>query len=498
MTLESNLTAFAQAVAGDVKALFESMGHIHKSVLKYGASANGVTDSSAAIAAAIAACPDGGTVYFPPGTYAINAPIVLGKPMTLRGSGATIRGGSSPTGALATEGCHIYVTSGDVIIDGLRFTTPITTITPQASPSAAIYIENAPRVKVTRCAFTGPGISGIIVTGPGSLSCEISDNTLTNVTDGIMYSVNGASYTRAVRNTIADAPLNAMSGWGNGATPNRGCLVASNIISNYGRVAIEDGTNCYETRVIGNQISGGGSVEQGIALSIVSVRPYIAENTVTDWVNDGIETTGSGATVLRNVLSQRAAGRKGTGTGIIVNNYTQSTKTGATVSHNVIEDASVGINAAQAPGTVLVNENTIIGGSRGVFADISDAETALHVVGNKVLFKDSLTSDDRAAFEMYSSAATGLRGCTVLNNHVRYVSPAANSSGGDWCVKILANDMTVAGNVFDGGGVATPQLGVSGATSSGAVVLNNRLLRGAELNIGSYPSVVSTGNVTTA
>jgi len=68
----------------------------------YGAVGNGSTDDKAAIQSAIDALSDGGTVYFPPGTYIVSAALVIGsgdKSIKLVGAGghfplATLTGGS--------------------------------------------------------------------------------------------------------------------------------------------------------------------------------------------------------------------------------------------------------------------------------------------------------------------------------------------------------------------------------------------------------------------
>lgn len=68
-------------------------------VTQYGAVNDGVTDPREAIRRAISAAPVGGTVYFPPGTYAApwvdpqtaGAYIEVTKPLTFKGDGATLR-----------------------------------------------------------------------------------------------------------------------------------------------------------------------------------------------------------------------------------------------------------------------------------------------------------------------------------------------------------------------------------------------------------------------
>lgn len=57
------------------------------SVKNYGAVGDGVTDDTAAIQRAIDACPTGGTVSFPAGTYAINSTVYLRSGITITGAG---------------------------------------------------------------------------------------------------------------------------------------------------------------------------------------------------------------------------------------------------------------------------------------------------------------------------------------------------------------------------------------------------------------------------
>jgi hypothetical protein len=60
-------------------------GELAYDVKDYGAVGDGVTDDTTAINAALTACPEGGVVYFPPGTFIISAPIVLKRNRTLMG-----------------------------------------------------------------------------------------------------------------------------------------------------------------------------------------------------------------------------------------------------------------------------------------------------------------------------------------------------------------------------------------------------------------------------
>ena len=84
-------------------------------VQDYGAVGNGTTDDTAGIQAAVNAAqsPNGGTVYFPPGTYQAGEVTITGDDITLRGDGATIRRGSNIT--------TLSIRSNRVTLAGLTF-----------------------------------------------------------------------------------------------------------------------------------------------------------------------------------------------------------------------------------------------------------------------------------------------------------------------------------------------------------------------------------------
>ena len=81
-------------------------------VTAYGATGNGTTDDAAAITAAIAACPAGGTVFVPPGTYRVATGISVGKPITLCGAhsgGSIIAGTGISIVTVAVAGSHTVI-----------------------------------------------------------------------------------------------------------------------------------------------------------------------------------------------------------------------------------------------------------------------------------------------------------------------------------------------------------------------------------------------------
>lgn len=99
----TNLTSDLSTINSSLSGKAADSSVVHKgdvviNVKDYGALGNGTADDTAEITAAIAACPDGGTVYFPPGTYIVSSPIVLVSNITYRGSsraGSVIKAASA-------------------------------------------------------------------------------------------------------------------------------------------------------------------------------------------------------------------------------------------------------------------------------------------------------------------------------------------------------------------------------------------------------------------
>lgn len=110
----------------DLNAALAQIGDLATNVKDsaYGAVGNDSTDDFAAITAAIAATPEGGVVYFPPGEYRVSAPIVLKRNRTYRGSHSPrwqYRGGSpcviKPHATLFSGGSLIHIPDKEITSD---------------------------------------------------------------------------------------------------------------------------------------------------------------------------------------------------------------------------------------------------------------------------------------------------------------------------------------------------------------------------------------------
>lgn len=76
------------AIAAQADTNTNRLGQMTVNARGYGATGDGVTDDTAAINAALTACPEGGEVFFPVGRYVITAPILLQRNRGLRGQHA--------------------------------------------------------------------------------------------------------------------------------------------------------------------------------------------------------------------------------------------------------------------------------------------------------------------------------------------------------------------------------------------------------------------------
>lgn len=108
-TTPANTDMIPLARPGDTTARYTTVSALYDTtastlnVKEYGALGDGTTDDTATIAAAVAACPEGGEVYFPRGTYRLSGTITISKAITISGAGY--------------ESC-IYLTTSD---DGFLF-----------------------------------------------------------------------------------------------------------------------------------------------------------------------------------------------------------------------------------------------------------------------------------------------------------------------------------------------------------------------------------------
>jgi hypothetical protein len=109
-----------QAASGGGSANVLSVFNVQDSA--YGATGNGTTDDTTAIAAALSAASAGGIVYFPPGTYLVSSPLPVTSGIWILGAGreASVMKGASGfpyanQNGVFQFGSHVSTTSGPTI-----------------------------------------------------------------------------------------------------------------------------------------------------------------------------------------------------------------------------------------------------------------------------------------------------------------------------------------------------------------------------------------------
>lgn len=338
---------------------------------------------------------------------------------------------------------------------------------------------------------------GVLVKGSSNVDTEVTDNYISGG-GGIVYSYSGASRTLAARNTIIGALGNGMSGTGNGGagTYNKDCRVVDNVIISPGRMGIEDWSQCRDTVIKGNIIQSPGALEaDGFGISAVGEKSVIEGNEISDYLNYGIEANGAATAINNNRIRQVDNGKIHTGVAIIINAHGTGVETGAVVVNNAIDNSHRAISVIESAGHVVVSNNTILDSVNGVNINSTSAKTSFHCEGNVIKFTPPISgTTQRSAFNTYSTNNTGCKFAKIVNNLVQYESSAGpgTSSQGEWFVKVSTDNVLIAMNVFDAGGIANaggnPRVGGVGVTSTGLAIIANKFLNGATFSTAGFTS----------
>jgi hypothetical protein len=409
------------------------------SVKDFGAVGDGVTDDTAAIAAAITATPDGGQVVFPRGTYCIGSAgvaITSRNNLALVGAGATLKitavstlpsmpWGGSPNSILFTS-CVRCSISG-FVIDGGSFVTH------------AIGMLNC-----TECVISGNVMhdvdgNGAAVNSSNGLRNTYRDNTIYDSTRGfwIGYVSNTAHMERDVlieSNVVRDcnATAIAVSAIGGSVIGNRcdNCAGSGIIVTGLNGVRASDivisGNYCInnlfhgiQSDVIAGSAGMAASVTRGItccgnvcignaASGIYCVNAEmwsIANNIVADNNIYGIVVDGlfSNVSVTGNTcFDSRSGGSRTQGRGIIINNQSVALCANVSVSGNVCaNNIQYGISCVTV-GTRLLDNVALSGNictSSGVGLFVAEATVGAM---SRIVVSGNVCADNTTDFRMSS------------------------------------------------------------------------------------------------
>jgi hypothetical protein len=442
---------------------------------------DGTTDNTSGLVSAFAAAA-GGVLEFEQGkTYVHNDPLVPASNTLIRGNGATLKAGSSKTGALSTSGRQLDLTSvSGVTVQDLLFVAPASAYGALTVP-ATIRIANATGCSVLRCQFLSTGVQdAVFVRGSASVDNRVEENYLDG--SGITYSYDAASRTICRNNTILNAAQNGLTGTGNHATLyNQDCLVEGNHVITAGRMGIEDfgktSGSILRDNVIVNSVS--------IGISAVGRNSLLAGNTVIDPGSYGLEAASNGTRLEANNVRFVSATPN---LGVSLNNNAGLAFKGCVLVGNYFEGCTYGFQPTSTVLSVLLQANSFI--NCGVGITTTSGTGHFTIVGNQ--FRWTVAG---AADRIGVSAGANT---VVAGNTFAWESGAGGGTGAMICVKPSGDYGLIHGNLFDGGSVSSPSapdgINTSGATPAGVRVVNNAFVGGAAFQTANFVNLLRYGN----
>lgn len=207
-------------------------------VKSYGAVGDGVANDTTAINDTITAAPAGSAIYFPPGTYLINAVIDVTKKLRLFGLGATITS--------ATNQTMIEINADEVEISGINITGTLANTT-----QIGVNVDDQYKFKIRGCTFTNVGLYGARV-----------QNTIDTYQSGNFFDCNFVTCSHGIFSDSRGEYFSVIGGAFIGCTGralwiNSGNVIVSgvNIVQNAYGLYMSSGTNNAHGIVVGCNIN---------------------------------------------------------------------------------------------------------------------------------------------------------------------------------------------------------------------------------------------------
>lgn len=412
----AGLAGASTAHAAPLRTAKESTTNVKDAA--FGAAGDGQTDDTAAIQAAIDDAPDGGTVFFPPGRYLVQAAgarILAGRSgLTFAGSGAAVStlvvgGGSAATRVLELS------RDSNVEVRDLGFDA-----SGNAAALAGVYAsspEGQSGIAVRRCSFTGFMKGGAVTTAAAVYIWPA---------DGV--DVEDSSFVDCGRGITIDQPVGQVRVSGNDVSTTDAANMATGIYVrratgvSQADVVISDNTvrgarldpsgvgaeghgiavyRCQDVRVLNNHSEGNG---RGILISTASFGAVVQGNTVSDNNDAGIRVEPE---ITSRDISVGAGGvRRGV---TIVGNVSHDNKSIGTPTG---ANTGIGITASYAAGSTISGNVVSANSGDGIHCD-SDRVV---IVGNVVFdnwtgYTAEPTNGRRGGIRLYAGS-----GCTVVGN----------------------------------------------------------------------------------
>jgi membrane-bound inhibitor of C-type lysozyme len=464
------------------------------SVKDFGAVGDGVTDDTAAIQAAINS---GAKVVtgVQGETYIINNTLLMLSNVTLDMNNATIKGGSSKTGFLNSDGIHIRMSGlTNTCVRQTKITPPVTPCSLSGSLYKAAIVADTVSTYcvVEKCDITLTSTS--IVEGISIQNadyCVVQSNKLTNA--GIRYSSGGRCNTVIDNTVIAEA----IGGTADATRAAYGNVVKNNLLIGPIRMGIEDfsqpGTSELRgTRIEGNTIIGSGSPTY-FAISAVSHYTVISNNMIRNWPTGYAIEIGEnyGISIIGNSIFWDD-GNPNSVTAIQSNEAATTTEVGANViSGNSISNATMAILLRSVAHTV-VNGNSF----RGCYKILE---------GQNALSRATFTNNNIKISTPVTGGATRYQvivgGSSIVeNNNVFFETASSGGTGTEAVFGVPYGNCIVANNLVDGNSITSSggapfAFGSNGGTGSNVKFLNNIMIGGARVTYNFFTDIFTHGNV---
>jgi Pectate lyase superfamily protein len=443
----------------------------------FGATGNGTTDDTAAIAAAIAATPVGGTLFFPTGNYLVSgsgsAFFTITNLIHVEGAGSGVQGGGGTTFLLAagtptTRDLFHIVGVTDTTIRGYSFKNfNVGTV----SGSGGRHVFHFDTTAGTTTNFAEVLIDS--VTMPTAVSAGGNSVFLNN---GIGTNTNGGTFNFTIQNCFIGGGLKFLNA---GDT----LRVLNNVITgpNTG-VICQQIAGAGQLIVSGNNItSSAGAIRVDQGISPVIVFNEVESGGTTEANNALVDITGDVASISSpKIINNQIQGISGTPTLIRI-----ARAAGAFIDGNRLATASAYahiVNTVDAIGTTVGAGNTFLGGGPNI-ADSGAATT------------DPL--EQWTAYTPVAAATTGTFtasarfkqiGKTVyVNISVTYTSAATGT------LTVTLPTTSLSNAVISGKEVATTGLGVAGFVLAGGNSMSVLTAAGGQI-LGSGSIIVLTGS----
>ena len=475
--------SFTQSGTGATVRTVDSKLKDTVSVKDFGAVGDGVEDDTAEIQAAIDSLPNGGVVFFPPGTYRIARTIgtndrwgvkVTQSNITLKGQQAVLRRFNTgiSTYALAypilmvgTPDSNVAASTQNIIIESLTFqgenTRHSTAGSTLSDARYSIVFKNTSETIIKGCTFTAIDSSAVFYQQPAAYDYANSQffNTTKNyrsrITDCSFIATSHAVAGRALLHAISVSGIDYLTIQGNyfewcddcvsgDTTYNRSSDIESNtytrtdgastlgVLKRTGRNIIVDGNTVLN------------SSEHAFYMSLMDVtvnNNNIRTDDPTICTGDQIKIRSRGAVVTGNIISNYAAPisiNEPSFDVIISGNACRSR--GITSGGGIIEINSQGLSSY-----ISSREAFYVGGSPDY-----------QVMGNIVVSDNSIDMPDTAAgsatqdiaVRIYSDTSDTnypdgqMQGITVNNNTIK------GYNIGIYCINSLFNNVVISGNAF--------------------------------------------------